>query len=68
MFDGKTTLNILTIRNIITKFHGFTIVSAYNNSETQRIVQNVIGPNFGHITIMWLILFLVTRLNTKRDT
>ena len=38
------------------------------NSETQRIVQNAIGPKFGHIAIIWLILFLVTRLDTKRDT
>ena len=38
------------------------------NSETQRVVQNAIGPKFGHVTIIWLILFLVKRLNTKRDT
>ena len=42
--------------------------SGTNNSETQRIVQNAIGSKFGHITIIWLIIFLVTRLNTKRDT
>lgn len=24
MLDGKATLNILTVRNIITNFHGFT--------------------------------------------
>ena len=38
------------------------------NSETQRIVQNAIGPKIGRIMIIWLILFLVTRLNSKRDT
>ena len=38
------------------------------NSETQSIVQNATWPKFGHITIVWLISFLVTRLNTKCDT
>ena len=38
------------------------------NSETQRIVQNAIGPKLNHITITRIILFLVTYLNTKRDT
>ena len=36
-----------------------------DNSETQSIVQNAIWPKFGHIMIVWLILFLVTRLNTQ---
>ena len=38
------------------------------NKNSQRILQNASGRKFDHITIIWLILFLVTRLNTKRDS
>ena len=46
----------------------FMGITGLLNSETQRIVQNAIGSKFGHNTIIWLILFLVTRLNTKCHT
>ena len=39
-----------------------------NNSETQRIVQNAVPRKFDHIMIIWFILFLVTYLNTKRQS